>query len=71
MSSYNGKFKNEDTHYKTDNDQMIALTIDDIDEYYWLASRSLYSGSSDESHFVVRYVERLQLEHDRLLLPCV
>ena len=55
MSSYNGKFKNQDTHYETDYNQMGTLGIRDIDEYYWLASRYVSSGSSS-STFVVRYV---------------
>ena len=55
FSSYNGKFKNEDTHYETDWNQMYTLNIHDIDEYYWLASREVGSNSSD-GIFYVRYV---------------
>ena len=55
MSSYNGKFKNSDEHYKIDYDQMETLGIRDIDKYYWLASRHL-SSNSDRSHFCVRSV---------------
>ena len=46
MSSYNGQFKNEDTHYETDLDQVHALGIHAIDERYWLASRQVYSDST-------------------------
>ena len=55
MSSYNGKFKNQDTHYETDYNQMGTLGIRDIDEYYWLASRLVTSYSSG-SYFYVRSV---------------
>ena len=55
MSSYNGKFKNQDTHYETDYNQMGTLGIRDIDEYYWLASRGV-SSTSSRSLFNVRYV---------------
>ena len=55
MSSYNGKFKNQDTHYETDYNQMGTLGIRDIDEYYWLASRFVSSLSSG-SYFYVRSV---------------
>ena len=55
MSSYNGKFKNKDTHYGTDYNQMGTLGIRAIDEQYWLASRAVYSSSS-RSIFDVRRV---------------
>ena len=55
MSSYNGQFKNEDTHYTTDYDQMGTLGIRGIDKNYWLASRLVSSGSRD-SNFLVRRV---------------
>ena len=55
MSSYNGKFKNQDTHYVTDYNQMGTLGIGAIDEQYRLASRSVNSFSS-YSNFVVRCV---------------
>ena len=68
MSSYNGKFKNEDTNYSTDSNQMNALNIHDIDEYYWLASRSVYSHSS-VSYFYVRCVSASgSLDELRLVL---
>ena len=49
MSSYNGKFKNGDTHHRADNNQMGTLNIRDIDETYWLASRFAYSDSADST----------------------
>ena len=55
MSSYNGKFKNEDTHYQTDYNQMGTLGILDINDTYWLVSRYVNSASSTSS-FNVRYV---------------
>ena len=55
MASYNGQFKNQDTHYETDYNQMGTLGIRDIDDYYWLASRGVISDSSF-STFYVRYV---------------
>ena len=56
MSSYNGQFKNTDTNYKTDYDQMGTLEIRNIGKSYWLASRSVRSSSSYSS-FGVRYVD--------------
>ena len=53
MSSYNGQFKNQDTHYETDYNRMGTLGIRDIDDYYWLASRNVDSNSS-LSEFYVR-----------------
>ena len=55
MSSYNGQFKNTDTHYETDYDQMGTLGIRDIDKNYWLASR-IVASRSDGSYFCVRGV---------------
>src|SRR5699024_8583198 len=55
MSSYNGQFKNRDTHYETDYNQMGTLGIRDIDDYYWLASRGV-SLSLSSSDFLVRLV---------------
>ena len=55
FSNYNRKFKNTDTHYETDYNQMKALTIHDIDQNYWLASRLVNSYSSG-SYFTMRYV---------------
>ena len=55
MSSYNGQFKNGDTNYETDYNQMGTLGIRDIDKYYWLASRNVYS-IMGYSYFHVRHV---------------
>ena len=55
MSSYNGQFKNKDTNYETDFNQMKALDIHNIDERYWLASRYVSSGSV-QSYFGVQGV---------------
>ena len=55
MSSYNGQFKNQDTHYEADFNQMGTLGIQDIDEYYWLASRDGGAYSSG-GYFRVRHV---------------
>ena len=57
FSNYNRKFKNTDTHYETDYNQMKALTIHDIDQNYWLASRyvDMYEDSSG-IYSGVRYV---------------
>ena len=53
MSSYNGKFKDTDTNYETDYNQMETLGILSIDKAYWLASRIVYSYSTS-SFFDVR-----------------
>ena len=45
MSSYNGTFKNTDENYKADYDQMTALSINNIGQVYWLASRVVNSYS--------------------------
>ncbi len=54
-SGYDGQLKDTDTNYKTDYDQMGTLGIRNIGKSYWLASRSVDSGSND-SYFCVRYV---------------
>ena len=54
-SSYSGKLKDTDTNYETDYNQMTTLEINDIDDYYWLASRGVNS-SSNSSFFYVRFV---------------
>ena len=46
MSSYSGKFKNEDTHYSLDYSQMGILDIRNIDNIYWLASRFVSAGTT-------------------------
>ena len=54
-SSYSGQLKDTDTNYETDYNQMTTLEINAIDDNYWLASRSVDSGS-DYSNVSVRYV---------------
>ena len=53
FSSYNGKLKNGDTHYKTDWNQMGTLGIRNLNYVYWLASRNM---SSDSCIFFTRIV---------------
>lgn len=53
FSSYNGKFKNTDNKYETDWSQMVVLGIQNLDKRYWLASRYVTSGSSDNIFGVV------------------
>ena len=48
--------KGEDTNYTTDQTQMKNLNIMETGEDYWLASRYVYSDSS-QCGFCVRYVE--------------
>ena len=55
-SIYSGRLKDTDTNYETDYNQMELLKINDIDDSYWLASRSVDSGSS-YSGFSVRCVD--------------
>ena len=47
MEDFNGTFKEADTNYKLDMNQMEKLNIQDIDEYYCLASRCINSNSGD------------------------
>ena len=47
--------KDSDTNYTTDQTAMNAANIWTIGEYYWLASRIVYSYSSN-CNFYVRYV---------------
>ena len=54
-SSYSGKLRDTDTNYETDYNQMKALNINNIDDYYWLASRYVRS-SSGRSYFRLRPV---------------
>ena len=56
MSSYNGQFKNTDTNYTTDYNQMGTLGIRNIGNPYWLASRYVFS-DSNYSYFCVRRVD--------------
>ena len=50
-NGWNGVFKNTDTNYETDCNQMETLNIDETGYNYWLASRSIYSsyGTTDAS----------------------
>ena len=65
-SSYSGQFKDADTNYKTDYDQMGTLGIRNIGKSYWLASRTVNS-SSYASLFNVRYVNSSgSLDYDYL-----
>ena len=43
FASYNRTFKDEDENYKADYDQMTALGINNIEKWYWLASREVDS----------------------------
>ena len=54
-SSYDGQFKDTDTNYKADYDQMGTLGIRNIGKSYWLASRNVRS-LSNFSEFGVRTV---------------
>ena len=55
--------KDEDTNYETDYDTMEALEDSGVlnilttGERYWLASRYVYSSSSSDCYFAVRYVD--------------
>ena len=51
-SSYSGKLRDTDTNYETDYNQMKALNINNIDDYYWVASRNVNSNSSDGDFYV-------------------
>ena len=55
-SSYSGQFKDTDTNYKTDYNQMGTLGIRNIGKSYWLASRFV-SSNSGKSDFFVRSVD--------------
>ena len=56
FSSYNEQFKNADTNYTTDNNQMEMLGIRDIGKEYLLASRAVGS-YSDSTMFEIRIVD--------------
>ena len=51
-SSYSGKLRDEDDNYVTDYNQMGTLGIRNINKYYWLASRIVYSDSSDSNYYM-------------------
>lgn len=42
-SEYNGKFRDTDSNYVTDWNQMRTLEIQNINENYWLASRYVWT----------------------------
>ena len=52
MSSYNGTFKDQDTNYETDWNQMNTLNIHNISKYYWMASRIVGSNSNNSAVYV-------------------
>ena len=56
MVPYNELFKDADNNYLTDKGQMISLDIFNTDDWYWLASREVYSSNVSYSTFKVRYV---------------
>lgn len=51
LSKY-GTFKDKDDNYKTDYDKMTKLSINSIEDEYWLASRDVWLYSTD-GNFVV------------------
>ena len=67
MSPYT--FKDEDTNYKTDYNQMVALGIENINDNYWLASRYVHP-RSDFTTFRVRYVNTSGSLDTRTLVQC-
>ena len=58
MASYNNTFKDTDTNYEADWNQMNSLGIQNIGKYYWLASRFV-NASSSASDFRVRSVNSI------------
>ena len=56
MASYNGQFKNQDTHSDTDFTQMETLGIENINKVYWLASRKVFEDWGSAT-FSVRFVD--------------
>ena len=56
MEEYNGQFKNEDNNYEIDWNQMQALDLHNINDYYWLASRNVPSDGKDTT-FNILYCE--------------
>ena len=57
MANYNGIYKDGDSNYSTDWNQLENLGIDDINELYWLASRTVKAGR-DSHDFIIRYVDK-------------
>ena len=56
MNNYNNTFKDQDTNYTIDNNQMKNLGINLLDKEYWLASRGIIS-SSESTGFYLKAVE--------------
>ena len=56
MQDYDEEFKDEDSNYEIDFNQMEALGIQDINKTYWLASRTLESNLR-RTYFCVRSVD--------------
>ena len=56
--TYSGRLKDEDENYLTDWNQMNSLTIRNIGDDYWLASRYV-SSNSNGSLFSVRSVDSI------------
>ena len=54
MSSYNGQLKNEDTNYKTDQNQLVKLRIETLKNRYWMASRQI-KPYVNGIHFIIRF----------------
>ncbi len=63
FSSYKGQFKNTDTNYESDFEQMKVLGIHDIDGNYWLASRCVIYFNTWNG-FYVRYVDTSGILHE-------
>ena len=70
MANYNGKFKNADTNYTLDSNQMNKLGIRDINENYLLASRYI-KGTSTYTNFGVRSITSSNVVDDWPLLTQV
>ena len=57
MVPYNGKFKNDDSNYLTDYNQMVKLNINNIGDIYWLSSRVILPDPSSYTHCSVRCID--------------
>ena len=57
MLNYNGKLVDTDNNYIIDYNQMETLNIQNIDEFYWLASRNVNS-NYNRTDFIVEYVSK-------------
>ena len=56
MNDYNNTFKDQDTNYTIDNNQMKSLGINLLDKEYWIASRGIIT-SSESTGFYLMAVE--------------